>query len=246
MSKAKSLVEKLAEACDSVGGIEKKGKNVTQNYDYVKAADVAKAIRRQLFSRGVIIMANELEFSKTNEFETRNGAKMREFTLKVEYSILDSESDQKIVAHAFGVAMDTGDKAIYKCKTGALKYFLRGLGLIPDEKDDPEADESVDRETVADKKLAKLEKKMEGQKKILPYQVKAFEDACKEAGHGKAQIAEFLNDMDYPSVEDIQVIDWNVCIKWANRPTPIPDDLTKRTARSVERINGLRQEASGD
>lgn len=142
--KTLSLVGKLAEACNAVGGIEKKGTNQKQNYKYIRAADVAKSIRHELFQRGVILMADEKEFTQTGAVKTMSGGEMREFTLKVEYTLYDSDSDAKITTVAYGVAMDTGDKAIYKCKTGAVKYYLRSLGLIPDEKDDVEADETVD------------------------------------------------------------------------------------------------------
>ena len=147
----KTLIGKLAEACDAVGGIEKKGRNEMQKYNYVKAADVAKAIRHELFKRGVVVIPSEKEFSETHRIKTQKfvGQEVKEgemvcWKLVTDYTIHDSESDEKIVITAIGVAMDSGDKAIYKCKTGAIKYFLRTLGLIPDEKDDPEADDSVD------------------------------------------------------------------------------------------------------
>ena len=153
----KTLIQKLAEACDAVGGIEKKGRNTMQNYDYVRAADVAKAIRHELFSRGVVILADE-QTPEWREFQTAKGSIMRECTLRVTYHITDGS--QEILMNAYGVAMDSGDKAIYKSKTGALKYFLRCLGLIPDEKDDPEHDSGGDKsdlrkpkETMADKAL---------------------------------------------------------------------------------------------
>lgn len=140
-----NLVAKIAAACDAVGGVEKKGRNQAQGYDYVKAADVAKSIRHELFSRGVILLQDEAEI-EWHEFQTMKGSTMRECRLKIAYHLTDGIEEK--VMHAFGVAMDSGDKAIYKAKTGALKYFLRGLGLIPDEKDDPEGDESVDRNPI--------------------------------------------------------------------------------------------------
>lgn len=47
---------------------------------------------------------------------------------------------------AIGQAMDVNDKGIWKAKTGAIKSFLRLCSLVPD-KDDPEADETVDQHT---------------------------------------------------------------------------------------------------
>src|SRR5580693_4139572 len=135
----RSLVAKLVAACAAVGGLEKKGNNTAQNYKYLKAPDVAKAMRQELFSRGVLITQDEEDFYEGNTIKTSKGAEIRQYTLKVRFTIWDSDSAETIAGVGYGVAMDSGDKAIYKCKTGALKYFLRGLGLIPDEKDDPEA-----------------------------------------------------------------------------------------------------------
>lgn len=138
----KNLVAKIAEACNAVGGVAKQGRNQLQNYDYVRAADVAKVFRHELFERGVIIVADEQELTQ-REFVTAKGSNMIEVRLKMAYNVTDGVST--LTFGAFGIAMDSGDKAIWKAKTGALKYFLRGLGIVPDEKDDPEADESVDK-----------------------------------------------------------------------------------------------------
>src|SRR5690242_2963198 len=109
----KSLVAKLAEACNAVGGIEKKGRNTTQNYNYVKAADVAKAIRHELFERGLVILANEQE-PQWSEFTSFKGAVMEKCRLCVEYHITDGL--ETLVMKGWGVAFDSGDKAIYKAK----------------------------------------------------------------------------------------------------------------------------------
>ena len=129
----KTLAAKLAEACNEVGGVEKKGRNIQQSYDYVKAADVAMAIRHKLFERGVVIIPDEQE-PTWREYQTMKGSIMRECTLCTVYNITDGTETLKFTA--YGVAADSGDKSIYKAKTSALKYFLRGLGLIPDEKED--------------------------------------------------------------------------------------------------------------
>lgn len=144
-STPKSLVGKLAEALGAVGGIEKKGRNTTQNYDYVRAADVASAVRKELFKRGVILTA-DVEKVEWSEFQTNKGSRMTVCRLTVAYTLHDADSQERITFHGLGESFDSGDKAVYKAHTGALKYALRTLGLIPDEKDDPESDERVDKE----------------------------------------------------------------------------------------------------
>jgi hypothetical protein len=145
----KSLVTRIAEACDAVKGIDKGGYNEMQRYKYVKAADVAKAIRHEFFSRRVVLVVDEKEYTKLRDVPTKSGGVMPEYLLKCEVTFYDGYSADKLGPFgAFGVAMDSGDKAIYKAKTGCLKYVLRTIGLIPDEKDDPEADASVDENVV--------------------------------------------------------------------------------------------------
>lgn len=144
----KSLIARIAEACDAVKGIEKKGKNEFQNYKYVKAADVAKAIRHEFFTRNVLLVIDEKEFVEIGKIPTKSGNPMPLMLLKCEVTFYDGDGDGKLGPFgAFGTAADSGDKSVYKCKTGALKYVLRSIGLIPDEKDDPEADEEVDAQT---------------------------------------------------------------------------------------------------
>jgi len=141
----KSLVGKLAEALLAVDSVEKKGRNTQQNYSYVRAADVANAVRKELFRRGVIMTA-DVEKTEWSEFQTNKGSRMTVCRLTVAYTLHDSDSPEKLTFHGLGEAFDSGDKAVYKAHTGALKYALRTLGLIPDEAADPEADEKVDRE----------------------------------------------------------------------------------------------------
>lgn len=136
------LVKKVAEACDAVKGVAKKGQNKFQGYSYQKASDIAQAFRHELFSRGVLILPHE-GLPDYLDVATKDGGKMTECRLQVNYEITDGIFALQVLRH--GVARDAGDKALYKAQTGAEKAFLRRLGLIPDTREDPEADESVDR-----------------------------------------------------------------------------------------------------
>ena len=57
----------------------------------------------------------------------------------VDVTFTDAESGESVTVQSFGCGQDTGEKAIYKAMTGALKYALRMNFLIPDESD-PEND----------------------------------------------------------------------------------------------------------
>lgn len=194
-SPRKSLVAKIAEACDAVGGIEKKGTNQKQNYKYMRATDIAKAMRHEFFQRGVIMVWDDKDFVQIRTIKTNSGGEMGEFLLKCEITFLDADSDAKIgPLGAFGVGMDTGDKSIWKARTGAMKYALRSIGMIPDEKDDPEADGKVDEETgpsrVVEAENQFLER--EGKQRASVVMVDAFQKLWHDRGKTDQQLIDVL------------------------------------------------------
>jgi ERF superfamily len=231
----KSLVAKLAEACNAVGGVEKKGRNEFQNYNYVKAADVAKAIRHELFRRGVILVIDEKEFTQTRIIKTNSGGEMPEWLLKCEVRFC-SENEVLGPFGAFGVAADKSDKAVYKCKTGALKYVLRMIGLIPDERDDPEFDESVDEQT--DPRVIDVVNSPRGhrgtrRRRIAEYQARAWDAACRDSGKTAEQIAKYLRvRWSAASVSELTPEDFTEAIKWAMGT----EDLAKTLATSTRAV----------
>lgn len=226
----KKLAEKLAEACDKVGGIAKKGKNTQQNYNYVKAADVAKAIRHELFERGIVVIPDEVSCEFV-EFSTKTGTVMKECRLKTAYHITDGS--ETIIVHGYGVAMDAGDKAIYKAKTGALKYFLRGLGLIPDEKDDPEADESVDKVLGAETN-EEYDQRTQDQKVVAAHQANALHEAMKRTGKSEALVSGYLKEKGYKQFEQVLRSDFQTVLKWLNTAQKASGaDLTPDLEKSV-------------
>jgi hypothetical protein len=245
-----SLVKKLAEACNAVGGVEKKGRNEHQKYNYVRAADVAKAIRRELFKRSIILTGDEKEFTQTGTIETMSGGELREFTLKVEYTLRDGETGETLPMTAYGVAMDAGDKAIYKCKTNALKYFLRGIGIIPDEKDDVEADVLVDKK-VEETFKKNFEKKTKGQTNWDDWQVRNFTEACVRNGKTAQQQADYLKQKFQVSlISELKKADYYEAMKFAKNDTSAESLTTsvdvakaKRPERTLEPVP---DQAAGD
>lgn len=232
---SKSLIAKLAEACNAVGGVEKKGRNDFQKYAYVKAADIAKAIRRELFSRGILVLIEEKEWKVDRVIKTNSGADVPVMLLHAEITFRD-EKDSLGPFSAYATAFDSGDKAIYKAKTGLLKYALRGIGLIPDEKDDTEFDEAVDEQTndpegqdFAD--IRKSQPKKRG--KIADYQVRSWDAACHASGKTAEQIAKYLRvRWSTASVTELTPEDFKEAIKWAVGT----EDLAKTLETSVQAV----------
>lgn len=133
MEKAPGLVKKLAEVMKKVGYIEKRGHNAFHNYDYVTESDVVDALRDHLSNAGIMSVPN-VEKITVEKLEKGIIA-----FIEVAYQFTDG--NESIIVRVGGAGSDTpGDKAIYKAMTGAEKYALKQLFLIPTG-DDPERDE---------------------------------------------------------------------------------------------------------
>lgn len=134
----KELAKKLVAVVKAVDAVEKRGHNTAQNYDYVKAADVAREIRKVLAEQGI---AFSYDCTETERWEkvTNSGGTLFFVQLKIAVTFTDNQTGDAVTVGGIGWGMDSGDKAIYKAMTGALKYALRMNFLIPDEWD-PEND----------------------------------------------------------------------------------------------------------
>lgn len=131
-----NLITKLVSIMGDVQRIPKNGHNAHHNYDYALESDIKEVTREELASRGLLLVSNEKSRSEST-IQTKNGTQ-RMVSLEIEFTIFDKDSKETIVFTGFGEGQDSGDKAVYKAKTGALKYALTSLFLIPTG-DDPES-----------------------------------------------------------------------------------------------------------
>lgn len=132
---SRNLMHKLVEIMNSVERIPKNGHNNHQNYDYAQESDIKDVVRKELAERNVMMIPNELSRT-TTQIPTKNGSQQL-VTLEIEYTLIDADSSETMKMVGYGDGQDSGDKAVYKAKTGALKYALTSLFMIPTG-DDPE------------------------------------------------------------------------------------------------------------
>lgn len=133
-------MRKLSEVMAVVDRIPKTGRNEFHKYDYVTEADITSAVRIELAKRCIIIVPSAVD-SK----ETPVGDKgQRVFTQKMRFTAMDGESGETISWEMYGQGSDSLDKGAFKSTTGAVKYALLKLFLIPTG-DDPEKDEKPSR-----------------------------------------------------------------------------------------------------
>jgi hypothetical protein len=142
-----TLVQKLIQVYEEIDNIQKAGHNKNQNYDFVRAADLVRAVRKALLKVGVYAEVNLVtEKQYTIARAEKNGQASTPFNAAdVRCTIVfhDGDTSDTLTASGLGSGFDGGDKAVYKAQTGSIKYALRNAFLLPDEAD-PEADESVD------------------------------------------------------------------------------------------------------
>lgn len=133
-----SLTRKLAEIMGAVDRVPKRGRNAFHGYQYATEADIADVVRQELATRHVVI------YGSVDAVETRvdtgdNGKPSNFVSVVMTFTIRDGETGDTMALRWAGAGQDRGEKGLYKAITGAEKYFLLKLFLIPTG-DDPEDD----------------------------------------------------------------------------------------------------------
>lgn len=131
------LAAKLARIYSAVKGVQKTGYNNYDKYSYVTEADLASPLRAALAAENVAIVTS-VEEATITEVKTGAGKDAFRAIAKVRVTLIDGDTNERIETTYYGVGDDRGDKGLYKAITGATKYALYKLFLVPTG-DDPEA-----------------------------------------------------------------------------------------------------------
>lgn len=132
------LVVKLAQVMAEIHRIPKRGKNDFHGYSYATESDITEAIRAELSKRHVMILPRVTGKDIQQTTSEKGKAGLLAY-VDMTFTLIDGESGEALECPWLGVGEDRGDKAVYKAFTGATKYFLLKLFLIPTG-DDPEKD----------------------------------------------------------------------------------------------------------
>lgn len=120
--------------------IPKTGRNEFHKYDYATEADITAAVRVEMARRQLMLTPSVVD----SKAELVGEKKSRLVTIRVRYTLEDGESGEQRTFDMLGEGSDSLDKAFYKAMTGATKYAVLKLFLIPTG-DDPEKDEPRNR-----------------------------------------------------------------------------------------------------
>lgn len=152
-SSSRQLVAKLAKIMAQIKYVPKRGRNEFHKYDYATEADIAEVVRHGLAEAEIMMVPSVREVAVESITKQKGGVD-RLVRLVVDFTVTDGVGS--ISFTVVGEGQDSGDKASYKAMTGATKYALLKLFLIPTG-DDPEKD-SESGEEKAEETLDNKEK----------------------------------------------------------------------------------------
>lgn len=135
MTSSAKLYQKFLAVQQQLKPLEKSGKNEFHRYAYATASDVLEPVREVCNASGLILFASVID----------SRVERGQAWVNVKLTCADPETGESIECLAVGYSEEwsskdnkpTGDKAIYKAETGALKYAVRLMFCLPSE-DDPE------------------------------------------------------------------------------------------------------------
>ena len=185
--KKKTLHDLVIDACRAVGPVTKRGHNDVGEYDYQRLCDVLNEFRGELFKRGILLRKSETK-PEFQQVPTNGGGMQMNCCVGANFTLTNGIESLGPDTH-YGEGQDGEGKALYKAKSGALKYYLIQLGLIPDADADPEFDgasEAEERNPFDEAVPARTAKK------VTEKQIIAFTRACEDAGKQPDEISGYL------------------------------------------------------
>jgi len=134
----RSLAGKLARVMAETNYVQKRGRNIQQNYTYARESDFLDLIRPLLAKERVVFLP-EVEMLRFDIGTTKSGTTQYSVVIKLVATFMDADSDEMFQASTIAQGIDTSDKAPYKAMTGGVKYLLSKTFLVATG-DDPEDD----------------------------------------------------------------------------------------------------------
>lgn len=132
------LAKKFIEVMKDCSYVEKNGTNTYHNYQYATSADVLAKVNASLVSHGIASVAVP-ELLDIVDVITAKGNTEKLATVQMQITLIDTESGETFDIVGIGSGQDSGDKAVMKAETAAIKYAYM-LSLAISTGDDPEAD----------------------------------------------------------------------------------------------------------
>lgn len=137
------IAEKLVKIMEECRYIAKNGVNSFHNYKYATSSDVLDRINRSLVKQNICSVAVP-ELISLTDVKTAKGNTEHLATVKMNITLIDTASGESLNITGLGSGQDSGDKAVMKAQTAAIKYAYM-LSMATSTGDDPEADMETDK-----------------------------------------------------------------------------------------------------
>lgn len=138
-----TIHQRIMKILADVGAIKKEGRNERQGYSFRGIEHIMNGVHSLFAAYGVYITFEVLELIREVR-PNKEGNNLIFSIVKVRYDFT-GEDGQKASSVAMGEGMDSGDKSLNKAMSGALKYAIQQMLLIPtQDMKDAEGDEDLD------------------------------------------------------------------------------------------------------
>lgn len=149
------LARKFIEVMKECSYVEKNGTNTYHNYQYATSADVLAKVNASLVKHGIASVAVP-DLLDMVDVTTSKGNTEKLATVQMNITLVDTESGETFTITGIGSGQDSGDKAVMKAETAAIKYAYM-LSLAISTGDDPEADMQTDSSMVQQNKQSNIQ-----------------------------------------------------------------------------------------
>lgn len=135
-----ALAVAVAKVMQRVRYIKQTGFNKFHGYRYASHEDILSAVQKEMAAEGLMLAPSDMVVTTTQHTDNARGKPQWRTDVIVTYTLRhESGATQRVMSAGCGI--DGEDKGVYKALTGAHKYALTELFLIPTgDKDDPEFD----------------------------------------------------------------------------------------------------------
>lgn len=144
--KAMPFIERIWLMRQELGMLPKLGENRPQGYNYLQESDVTVAVRKlEKRFRVMFVLGQQVEKTHIDAtLKSKSGNPMTGVSVVQRYDVINVDNPDESLSSVLGwdlssegYSADSGDKALYKARTGAKKYALTDTFLIASG-DDPE------------------------------------------------------------------------------------------------------------
>lgn len=200
------LYKKLRAILAAVERIEKDKHNQQGNYQYASEKAIKEVFHPLFMEHGLILVPVGQDMV---QFTPPSGDKKSYITtIKCTFAIVDLETGAELRMEQIASGGDSLDKGTFKAITGAIKYVLTTLFLIPTG-DDPEGDNGPKQRQAPQARAAAPRSQQDPESPISEAQVKRLFAVAKSKELPIEQMKAIVAAAGYTSSKDIKVRDYD-------------------------------------